>query len=90
MFMYQGKENDSSLSSAELDIAILLERIISITPYYTTEVCHFEMQVSYYLNVLKIYRIKVRKKPSLTLVTMVIVKYKCFVKVKDTLIRNNW
>jgi hypothetical protein len=40
----KGKENDSSLSSAELDIAVLLERIISITPYYTTEVCHFEMK----------------------------------------------
>merc|ERR1719419_1335662 len=37
-----GKLN-SSLSEDELYIAMLLDRIIEVTPYCTTEVCHFEM-----------------------------------------------
>lgn len=40
----KGKENDSSLSEEELYIGLLLERTIEVTPYCTTEVCHFEMQ----------------------------------------------
>jgi len=38
-----GKENESSLSEEELYIGQLLEKTIGITPYCTTEVCHFEM-----------------------------------------------
>jgi len=38
-----GRENDQTLSEDELSIAVLLERIIQVTPYCTTEVCHFEM-----------------------------------------------
>ena len=39
----KGKENDASLSEEELYIAELFYRIIEITPYCTTDVCHFEM-----------------------------------------------
>jgi tetratricopeptide (TPR) repeat protein len=39
----KGKENDTSLSEEELYIGLLLERVIEVTPYCTTEVCHFEM-----------------------------------------------
>ena len=39
----KGKENDSSLSEAELHVATLLERIIKATTFCTTEICHFEM-----------------------------------------------
>jgi len=38
-----GRENDQSLSEDELHIGILLEKIMEVTPYCTTEVCHFEM-----------------------------------------------
>ena len=38
-----GKENDTSLSEDELYIGLLLDRTIELTPYCTTEVCHFEM-----------------------------------------------
>merc|ERR1719193_2250466 len=40
----KGKENNTNLSETELHIAMLLDRIISITQFYTTEVCHFEMK----------------------------------------------
>ena len=43
IYQMTGKENDSSLSEDELYIAMLLDRIIEVTPYCTTEVCHFEM-----------------------------------------------
>merc|ERR1711892_1649556 len=43
IYQMKGKENDSSLSEDELYIALLLDRIIEVTPYCTTEVCHFEM-----------------------------------------------
>jgi len=39
----KGKANDSSLSDAELHIAILLDLIILAAPYCTTEVCHFQL-----------------------------------------------
>ena len=43
IYQMKGKENDSSLSEDEFYIAQLLDRIIEVTPYCTTEVCHFEM-----------------------------------------------
>ena len=39
----KGKENDATLSEEELYIATLLLRIIDMTPFCTTDVCHFEM-----------------------------------------------
>ena len=39
----KGKENDASLSEEELFIGTLLEKVIEVTPFCTTEVCHFEM-----------------------------------------------
>ena len=38
-----GKENDSTLTEAELHIASLLDRLIAASATQTTEVCHFEM-----------------------------------------------
>ena len=43
IYQMKGKENDSSLSEEELFIAQLLDRIIEVTPFCTTEICHFEM-----------------------------------------------
>ena len=43
IYQMKGKENDCSLSEDEFYIAQLLDRIIEVTPYCTTEVCHFEM-----------------------------------------------
>ena len=39
----KGKENDATLSEEELYIAHLIHKIIDITPFCTTDVCHFEM-----------------------------------------------
>ena len=39
----KGVENDTSLSEEEIYIALLLDKTIEVTPYCTTEVCHFEM-----------------------------------------------
>jgi hypothetical protein len=39
----KGKENDASLSEAELHVGGLLEQIIAATAFCTTDVCHFEM-----------------------------------------------
>jgi len=43
IYQMKGEENDNSLSENELYIATLLDRIIDVTPFCTTEVCHFEM-----------------------------------------------
>jgi len=43
IYQMTGKENDASLSEHELHIATLIDQIIEITPFCTTEVCHYEM-----------------------------------------------
>ena len=43
IYQMKGKENDATLSAAELHVGALLERIIAATAFCTTEVCHFEM-----------------------------------------------
>jgi len=43
IYQMKGKENDATLSEEELYIATLLMKIIDVTPYCTTDVCHFEM-----------------------------------------------
>ena len=45
IYQMKGKENDATLSDEELYIAALLLQIIDVTPFCTTDVCHYEMSV---------------------------------------------